>query len=103
MWHKRQFWRPWVKTAYSVQPLSFRPSGNVENFYHNSALVEGRLEHAGVTARIKGSGLQFDGFLREQKRGRKKVKSATQLLQVLQVLLPFFLGKTCVIECLDSR
>ena len=103
VWHKRPFWRSWVKTTYSVQPLSFRPSSNVENFYHDSAFVEDCLKHTRVTAKIKGSSLQFDGFLREQKRGRKKVKSATQLFQVLQVLLPFFLAKTCVVKCLDSR
>ena len=67
MWHKQPFWRSWAKTAYSVQPLSFCLSSNVENLYHNSALVEGRLENIRVTARIKGSGLQFDGFLRDQK------------------------------------
>ena len=101
MHRKRSFWRAWIKTTYSVQPLSLHLRSNVENFYHDSAPLEGRLEHARVTTRVKGSSLQFYGFLREQERGRKKVKGAAQFLQVPQILVPFFLGKACVVECLD--
>ena len=90
-----------ARPAHSVQPLSFRLNSNVENFYHNGALPEGRPENARVPARIKGKRFLFHGFLREQKRGRKKVASATELLQVPYILLTFLLEKTCVVECLD--
>ena len=48
-----------------MQPRSFGLSSNVEDFDHDGALLEDRLEHTRVTARIKGSGLHFNGFLRE--------------------------------------
>ena len=65
--HKQPFFQcPQIETIYSVQPLPFGLSSNVENFYHDGTFLEGCLEYTRVTARVKGNGLRLDGFLREQ-------------------------------------